>query len=101
MTSIFVGNLSYDVSEDELRSAFERYGKVSSVRIITDRTTGCPRGFAFVEMPHLDDADEAINRLHGRPLGGRSNLVVNEAESRTVRRQVPDVFAGFLTDPES
>ena len=100
MTSIFVGNLSYGVSEDELRSAFERYGKVSAVRIITDIATGRPRGFAFVEMPHLDDADEAINRLHGRPIGGR-NVVVNEAQSRTVRPQAPDVFAGFWTDSGS
>lgn len=78
MTQIFVGNLAYSVSERQLRSAFEPYGRVSSVRVVQDRQTGNPRGFAFVVMPSWDDADEAITRLNGSSLSGRQ-IVVNEA----------------------
>lgn len=71
MTSIFVGNLSYDASEADLRQVFERYGKVAGVRIVTDSATGRSRGFGFVDMPRLDDADEAVNRLNNTTLRGR------------------------------
>jgi RNA recognition motif-containing protein len=80
MTNIFVGNLSYQTTEANLRQAFERYGKVARVRIITDRQTGRSRGFGFVEMPRLDDADEAIHHLHNSSFCGRT-LAVNEASS--------------------
>jgi RNA recognition motif-containing protein len=80
MTSIFVGNLSFGTTEARLRQAFERYGKVARVKIITDRQTGRPRGFGFVDMPRLDDADEAIYRLHNSSFCGRI-LSVNEAGS--------------------
>lgn len=81
MTQIFVGNLAYGVSETTLRSTFERYGRVSSVRIASDRGTGRDRGFAFITMSRFDDAEEAIARLNGAQLAGRA-LVVNEARER-------------------
>ena len=83
MTTIFVGNLSFQTSEGEIQRAFERHGRVSSVRMMTDRGTGTPRGFAFVQMPGMDDAEEAIVRMNGQSLGGRS-ITVNEARSRDV-----------------
>lgn len=81
MTSIFVGNLSYDATDYDIRSAFERYGHVSGVQIMTDRATGKPRGFAFVRMPNLDDADEAIMRMNGQAICGR-RISVSEANDR-------------------
>lgn len=81
MTDIFVGNLPYDVEERDLRGLFERYGRVTSTRVVKDSSTSRCRGFAFVSMPSLDDADEAIRRLSGATLGGRS-LNIHEAHSR-------------------
>ena len=82
MTQIFVGNLAYGTSERELRSAFETYGNVSSVRMVSDHQTGKSRGFAFVAMPYWVDADEAITRLNGTTVAGRQ-LVVNEAHGNS------------------
>ncbi len=82
--NIYIGNLSYQATEDELRQAFENFGEVSSVNVITDKFTGDPRGFAFVEMPNQDEATAAISGLNGQDLGGRS-LNVNEAKPRTDR----------------
>ncbi len=78
--NIYVGNLPWSVSEDEVRAAFEQYGQVNAVNLISDRETGRPRGFGFVEM---DDAGamEAIKNLDGKDFGGR-NLKVNEARPR-------------------
>ena len=81
MTTIFVGNLPHAATESDVRSLFAKYGRVSSVRIKTDGATNKPRGFAFVTMPSMDDADEAIVRLSRASLGGRA-LTVNEARSR-------------------
>lgn len=81
MTTIFVGNLSWQTTESEIRNVFDRYGKVSGVRMMKDRNTGTPRGFAFVNMPRMEDAEEAIVRLNGNSLGGRA-MTVNEAQSR-------------------
>lgn len=81
MVRIFVGNLSFQTTEGEVRRQFERYGRVSSVQIMTDRGSGSPRGFAFVNMIGSDDAEEAIARLNGNSLGGRS-ITVNEARDR-------------------
>ncbi|MEZ4655836.1 MAG: RNA-binding protein [Candidatus Eisenbacteria bacterium] len=77
---IYVGNLPFSATEDEIRDVFSEHGTVESVRVITDRETGRPRGFAFVEM---DDAgaDSAISALEGANMGGRS-LRVNEARPR-------------------
>jgi RNA recognition motif-containing protein len=82
--SIYVGNLSYQVTEEELRSVFEEYGKVSRVQLPTDRETGRPRGFAFVEME--TDAEEtiAIEALDGAEWMGR-DLKVNKARPRPER----------------
>lgn len=79
MTRIYVGNLPYDTSDADLRSLFERFGRVSSAQVITDRMTGKARGFGFVSMPYLEDADEAIARMNGSSMGGR-RLTVNEAK---------------------
>jgi RNA recognition motif-containing protein len=80
MKSIYVGNLPFTASEDELRDLFTAYGEVESVRLMTDRETGRPRGFGFVKMG-ADGAAAAIRALDGKDFGGR-NLRVNEAEER-------------------
>lgn len=81
MSKIYVGNLPFTTTEDELRTVFERHGRVGSVNVITDRETGRPRGFAFVEMDEASSAQDAIRALDGTELGGRS-LRVNEAQDR-------------------
>lgn len=82
---IFVGNLPYEATEADVRTAFERYGRVSSVQVMSDRGTGRSRGFAFVSMPRLEDADEAIMRMNGSNLLGRS-VRVNASESSDAPR---------------
>ncbi len=82
--NIYVGNLSRDVSEDDLRQAFAEFGAVTSVNIIKDRFTGDPRGFGFVEMSSKDEGRAAIAGLNGKDLKGRS-LNVNEARPKTDR----------------
>ena len=84
MTSIFVGNMSFQTSEGELRSLFEPFGEISRIHIATDRDTGRARGFAFVEMAQSEDAAKAIVALNGRDLNGRQ-LRVNEAQPRAER----------------
>jgi len=79
--NIYIGNLSFDTTEDQLRQAFEDFGEVSIVKIITDRFSGKPRGFAFVEMSAKDEATAAISGLNGQELNGRE-LNVNEAKAR-------------------
>ena len=81
MTNIYVGNLSFRATEDDVRSAFSAFGEVSSVNIIMDRETGRSRGFAFVEMPNGDEANSAINQLNGKDIAGRG-VTVNEARPR-------------------
>ena len=83
--NIYVGSLSTDVNDDDLKQAFEAYGRVESVKIIKDRYTGESRGFAFVEMPAKAEALSAINDLNGKELKGR-NIVVNEARPRSEGR---------------
>ena len=80
--NIYVGNLSYDATEDDVRQAFGGYGDVSSVSIITDRETGKSRGFGFVEMPNDDEARAAIEGLNGEQIAGRA-VTVNEARPRS------------------
>ncbi len=82
--NIYVGNLSFNTSEDELGELFGQFGEVSSAKIITDRDTGRSRGFGFVEMPDDAAADEAIETLNGRDFDGRA-LTVNEARPRENR----------------
>jgi cold-inducible RNA-binding protein len=81
MTKIFVGNLNFQTTQDDLRAAFSPYGTIDSVNVITDRDTGQPRGFAFVEMASKSEADNAINALNGTELNGRA-LNVNEARPK-------------------
>ncbi len=78
---LYVGNIPFSTTEDELRAVFAQHGSVESVAVITDRETGRARGFAFVEMADADAADNAIRGLDGTDLGGRS-LRVNEAQDR-------------------
>jgi len=80
--NIYVGNLSRNVTESELREAFAAHGAIQSVAVIKDKMTGESRGFGFVEMPNRDEALKAITALNGKDLKGR-NLTVNEAKPRT------------------
>ena len=80
--NIYVGNLSYEVEEYDLKGIFEEYGKVNSVRVIMDKFTGRSKGFAFVEMENKEEAEKAINGLNGGSLVERK-LVVNEARERS------------------
>ena len=82
MKNIFVGNLSFNTSEDELRQMFEPFGQVDRVSIMTDRDTGRSRGFGFVEMANNEDGEKAITALNGTQAGGRT-LNVNEARPKT------------------
>lgn len=84
MTNIFVGNLSFQATEQEVRSLFEQYGSVERVSLVTDRETGRARGFGFVEMSESAAAERAIAELNGRDLDGRA-LNVNEARPREER----------------
>jgi RNA recognition motif-containing protein len=78
---LYVGNLPFSSTEEDLREVFERHGSVESVSVITDRETGRPRGFAFVEMSEESAAQDAIRALDGSDLAGR-NIKVNEAQER-------------------
>lgn len=80
--NIYVGNLDEKVTEQELQTAFAAFGKVDTARLITDRYTGKPRGFGFVEMPNATEANAAIQGMNGKPLQGRP-LTVNEARPKT------------------
>lgn len=80
--NLYVGNLPYRMSEDQLKEAFEAYGQVSSCTIIKDKVTGSSKGFGFLEMPERTEAEAAITGLNGRELMGRK-LNVNEARPRT------------------
>jgi RNA recognition motif-containing protein len=91
---LFVGNLPFSATEDELRSAFEAYGEVSDVALIMDRETGRPRGFAFVEMPDSGQANAAIEALNNSDFGGRS-MNVNEARPREDRPRGGGGGGGF------
>ena len=82
MKNIFVGNLSFQTTEQDIRTLFESYGSVDRVNIVTDRDSGQPRGFAFVEMTNDAEGERAIEAINGRELGGRS-LNVNEARPKS------------------
>ena len=79
--NIYVGNLSFSVTEEDLRTAFQTFGSVEKAAVITDKMSGQSRGFGFVEMPNKDEAIKAIESLNGKDLKGR-NLKVNEAQPR-------------------
>ena len=82
---IYVGNLSYETTEQDLRQEFENFGGVSSVSIVMDKYSGRPKGFAFVEMPAKSEAESAITSLNGKMLNERT-IVVNESRPRTENR---------------
>ncbi len=82
---IYVGNLSYDITDEEMRGEFEAFGEVASVDIITDKYSGRPKGFGFVEMATKSEGEAAITDLNGKTLKERT-IVVNEARPRTDNR---------------
>ena len=84
LMNIYVGNLSYTLSESELQDAFAEFGEVSSAKILSDRETGRSRGFGFVEMPNQAEGEAAVAQLNGKDVGGRE-LKVNEARPREER----------------
>lgn len=84
--NIYVGNLSYKMTEDDLRSAFSAHGEVSSASVITDKYSGQSKGFGFVEMPNDSEAQNAINALNETAVKGR-NIKVNQARPREERPQ--------------
>jgi RNA recognition motif-containing protein len=84
--NIYVGNLSYEVTEEDLKQAFEAFGKVESVKVIKDNYSGRSRGFGFVDMPAESEAQSAIKEMNGKELKGRA-LSVNVARSRSGGRQ--------------
>lgn len=86
--NIYIGNLDYGVTEDDLRDAFGEFGEVSSANIISDKFTGRSKGFGFVEMPNDDEANQAIDALNDTDLNGRS-IKVNQARPREERPSRP------------
>lgn len=78
---LYVGNLPYSITGEELHGAFAAFGEVASANVVQDRDTGRSRGFGFVEMPNADEANAAIEAMNGKDYNGR-NLVVNEARPR-------------------
>ncbi|PWW83126.1 MULTISPECIES: RNA recognition motif domain-containing protein [Prosthecochloris] len=86
--NIYIGNLEYGVTENDLRDAFGEFGEVSSANIITDKFTGRSKGFGFVEMPNDGEANEAIEALNDSDLNGRS-IKVNQARPREERPSRP------------
>ena len=84
--NIYVGNLDFKLTEDDLQKSFSAFGEVESVKIITDKFSGNSKGFGFVEMPNKDEAESAINDLNGKELNGRS-MKVSEARPRENRRE--------------
>ena len=83
--NIYVGNLLFDVSDNDLKEAFEEYGQVTEVRLIMDKFSGKSKGFGFVEMPSKDEAEKAIEEMNGKEFMGRA-LSVNVAKPKTDRR---------------
>ncbi|MGC8825285.1 MAG: RNA recognition motif domain-containing protein [Bacteroidales bacterium] len=79
--TLYVGNISYSMKEEELKQAFSKFGQVLSVKIITDRRTGKSKGYGFVEMDNEADASEAMSNLNGKELAGR-NVKVNKANTQ-------------------
>ena len=90
---IYVGNLRYETNDDQLKQLFQSFGQVSSSRVISDKYTGRSRGFGFVEMDNVEEADKAIAALNGKDVEGRS-LNVNEAKPREERPRSDDGYGG-------
>ncbi len=99
MKNIYVGNMSFEATESGLRSIFEPFGEITSVRLITDRDTGRPRGFGFVEMSNDEEAAKAITALNGTQMDGRA-LNVNEAKPKAAGR-APRGSGGYSRDRDN
>ena len=95
--NIYVGNLAYNISDDDLRDAFQAFGEVESARIIIDRDSGRSKGFGFVEMPDNEQAVAAIDALNGTDLGGRT-ITVNESRPKPPRSGGGDRRGGGYGD---
>ena len=93
MTNIFVGNLNYSTTQEDLHATFAQFGNVERVNVVTDRDTGQPRGFAFVEMTNGNEAQEAISQLNGAELHGRA-MNVNEARPKPAGNSGRGGFGG-------
>ena len=93
MTNIFVGNLSYSTTQEDLLAAFSQFGNVERVNVVTDRDSGQPRGFAFVEMTDANEAQNAISQLNGAELHGRA-MNVNEARPKNAQAGGRGGFGG-------
>ena len=83
--NLYIGNLSLDVGENDLRCAFEQLGQVREVHLVTDKSNGESKGYGFVEMPSKNDAEQAINEMNGKEFMGRT-IIVNPAKPKTNRR---------------
>ena len=94
MKNLFVGNMSFQTSEADLRALFEPFGPIARIHVVNDRETGQPRGFAFVEMANDDDAAKAMSGLNGKEVSGRA-LRVNEATAKPERGSGPRANSGF------
>ena len=84
--NIYVGNLAFEVTDDDLRSAFEKYGEVASAKVIKDNYSGVSKGFGFVEMPNNSEGDAAVKALHGTELKGKM-LKLSEARPKSDKRR--------------
>jgi RNA recognition motif-containing protein len=91
--NLYVGNLMFDVAENDLKSLFEPFGQVTEVRLIMDKYTGKSKGFGFIEMPSKDEAQKAITELNGKDMKGRP-MTVNEAKPKTDRGGRRSGFGG-------
>ncbi len=96
--NIYVGNLDYQLNEDNIKPAFQAYGEVESVRIITDRDTGSSKGFCFVEMPEKEEALKAIEALNGTDLGGKLLPSMKHAQNHRAIKVVVDLVAVVVVD---
>jgi RNA recognition motif-containing protein len=94
MKNLFVGNMSFQTTEADLRALFEPFGPIARIHVVNDRETGQPRGFAFVEMANDDDAAKAMSGLNGKEVSGRA-LRVNEATAKPERGSGPRANSGF------
>ncbi|MBI3895726.1 MAG: RNA-binding protein [Acidobacteria bacterium] len=97
MKNVFVGNMSFHTTEDELRTLFEPFGEITSIQVMTDRDTGRSRGFAFVELVNDDEAAKAIAALNGKEVDGRA-LTVNEARPKPERSGPRNGGGGYSRD---
>lgn len=100
MISVYVGNLPYDTTEDQVVELFKQFGEVNRAALVTDRDTGRPRGFGFVEMPNDNEARKAIEELSGKDFQGRP-LTVNEARNRSAQRNAANLSRSAHKDDPS